>query len=364
MGLSGRISQGMQGSLDEILKRDLLLAAQAIAEEQRQIENERAVGDRFESGRRFDVQQAGEQADRAENARRLDATLARQAAQDDIAATGRRQEANERGLVDMAASAVEQGTVDPNDPEGRRQLGTLLMRAGDRSGLELATQPPPETPEQKEAREFGEWKKRADYQEGQMRNRPARPARTELTPGQAFSATRQLRNDFVRETQAAREVQNQFRLMQSAIDAARKGDMAAGSQGVLVTFQKILDPTSVVRESEYARSASGQALLSRIEGAAQKLAQGGAGIPVRELESFVALAGQFAQNQAAAASETKAQIDAIAEEYSINPANITREYGGGPAATPAGGAQRKPIPGIPGAEAESTDGGKTWRRVK
>lgn len=35
-----------------------------------------------------------------------------------------------------------------------------------------------------------------------------------------------------------------------------------------------------------------------------------------------------------------------------------------PAQAPAEGTMQKPIPGIPGAIAESTDGGKTWRRVK
>jgi hypothetical protein len=183
---------------------------------------------------------------------------------------------------------------------------------------------------QADEREFGQWKRQQDYNEGQIRSRPARPVREALTPGQAFNATRSLRNDFVRETSAAREVQNQFRLMQSALEAARRGDMAAGSQGVLVTFQKILDPTSVVRESEYARSASGQSLLSRIEGAAQKLAQGGAGVPVQELEAFVKMAEQFARNQATAAKETQAQINAIAQEYDIDPAHITREYGAEP----------------------------------
>ena len=39
----------------------------------------------------------------------------------------------------------------------------------------------------------------------------------------------------------------------------------AASQAVLVTFQKILDPTSVVRESEYARTFDGQAILDRMQ---------------------------------------------------------------------------------------------------
>src|SRR3990167_5308599 len=94
----------------------------------------------------------------------------------------------------------------------------------------------------------------------------APPAAPELTPNARLEATLKLRDRFVRETQAAQLVQTQYEQMQSAIEAVKQGAAAAGSQGVLVTFQKILDPTSVVRESEYARSSAGLSLLGRMEG--------------------------------------------------------------------------------------------------
>jgi hypothetical protein len=153
------------------------------------------------------------------------------------------------------------------------------------------------------------------------------PTDRKLTPNVGLESTLKLRDRFVRETQAANTVTQQLALMKSSLKAAEAGNMAAGSQGVLVTFQKILDPTSVVRESEYARSASGQALLSRIEGAADKLVKGGAGVPVSELKQFVSLAEQFARDQAASAGETKRQIDAIAGEYGLKSENITRDIG-------------------------------------
>jgi hypothetical protein len=156
-----------------------------------------------------------------------------------------------------------------------------------------------------------------------------KPAR-EVTPTAALEGTLKLRDRFVRETSAAQIVNTQLQLMKSSLTAAEQGNMAAGSQGVLVTFQKILDPTSVVRESEYARSASGQALLSRIEGAYDRLSKGGAGVPVSELKQFVTLAEQFARNQAESAKATKQQIDAIATEYGLKPENITRDFGPAP----------------------------------
>jgi hypothetical protein len=165
-----------------------------------------------------------------------------------------------------------------------------------------------------------------------------------LTPNARLDGTLRLRDRFIKETQAAQTVNTQLRLMKSSLEAVRSGAAAPGSQGVLVTFQKILDPTSVVRESEYARSASGLSLISRMEGAWDKITKGGAGVPVHDLEQFVTLAEQFVRNQAQAAEMTKQQIESIAKESGLNPANITRELdlpgGGAEAAGPKVGERR------------------------
>jgi hypothetical protein len=147
--------------------------------------------------------------------------------------------------------------------------------------------------------------------------------RNSMTAGQEFNA---LRRQFVTETTAARTTAQQYQLMQAAMEAAKRGDLAAGAQGVLVTFQKLLDPVSVVRESEYARSGSGQALISRIEGAMQRLAKGGAGVPIDELQKFVSLGEQFAKAQAKFAQQSKTEIDAFARKSGLDPAFITRDY--------------------------------------
>ena len=48
---------------------------------------------------------------------------------------------------------------------------------------------------------------------------------------------------------------------------------------LFVTFQKMLDKDSVVRESEYARSGAGQSLKNQLAGFFEKKAVGGAGGP-------------------------------------------------------------------------------------
>lgn len=152
-----------------------------------------------------------------------------------------------------------------------------------------------------------------------------------VTPTAGLDATLRLRDRFVRETAAAQTVKTQYELMKSSMEAVRNGGAAPGSQGILVTFQKILDPTSVVRESEYARSASGLSLQNRLEGQWMKIQEGGAGVDPNELQKFVDLAGEWVKNQERTANLTKQQIDSIAREYKLDPDNITRDMGDGSA---------------------------------
>ena len=133
-------------------------------------------------------------------------------------------------------------------------------------------------------------------------------------------------------TEVRRSVDRQVRVMNSGLAAAARGDLAAGSQAVLVTFQKILDPTSVVRESEYARSASGQALLARAEGALEQLQKGGAGVPLAELTKFANLAKEIARATNEYENTVRSRLTKQAERYKIDPVLI---FGEAPAEAPA-----------------------------
>lgn len=146
-----------------------------------------------------------------------------------------------------------------------------------------------------------------------------------VTPNEALSATMRLRKDFETETKSAQQAVLQFEQMKSSLDAVKSGKSPAGSQGVLVTFQKLLDPLSVVRESEYARSAEGLGILSQLQGKFDQIKNGGAGVPTKDLEDFVSVAKQFADNQRKYAQTSKDQIDKIATSYGLDPSHITRD---------------------------------------
>jgi hypothetical protein len=97
-----------------------------------------------------------------------------------------------------------------------------------------------------------------------------------------------------------------------------KFNLNAPSQAMLVTFQKLLDPTSVVRESEYARSGEGSSLRNRIEGAYDKLNRGGAGVTVEDLYQFYTLSQDLLNNYKSDQLDTIRRTRTQAGEWDLN----------------------------------------------
>lgn len=169
-----------------------------------------------------------------------------------------------------------------------------------------------------------------------------------LSPAMESNILNRITTQWAAAKKPAEELNRQAGLMKVGMDAARRGDLQAGAQTVLVTFQKILDPTSVVRESEYDRSAAGQSLINRVKGAAERLTSGGAGVPLAELEKFYALAQEAVKTQTGAyLRSTKERVGRTADRYKI-PRDIVFEdvdvTTGPPAAAqaPAGGGAALP----------------------
>ena len=165
----------------------------------------------------------------------------------------------------------------------------------------------------------------------------------ELSPTAESNIINRLSGQYIKASGSAGEVSRQVKLMDAGLEAARRGDMAAGSQAVLVTFQKILDPESVVRESEYMRSAAGQSLLNRIEGAFDKLTKGGAGVPLSELEKYAKLAREAAAAQSSGLGALRDRIGKTADRYNIPRELVMDELSGGGNAG-AGAAPGAPAP--------------------
>ena len=127
----------------------------------------------------------------------------------------------------------------------------------------------------------------------------------------------------------ANEIKRQFDNVTNTYNAYKSGRLRANAadQAMITTLNKILDPTSVVRESEFARTSAGQSLLARLEGYSQKIAKGGGGLTDAEREDlYIAMQEMYNANQEEANAYIQSYTD-LAKRYNINPEDIMpRQY--------------------------------------
>ncbi|MCP4262826.1 MAG: hypothetical protein GY774_35755 [Planctomycetes bacterium] len=121
------------------------------------------------------------------------------------------------------------------------------------------------------------------------------------TTAQAVKAATTTRKDF----EALQEVKQftEFRLRNDVMKAAmaeaekiatlKRGNHVAVDQAIITTFNKMTDPDSVVRESEYLRTASDLALWHRVKGKIEKWKMGGAGLTISDRRALSNMAEKF-----------------------------------------------------------------------
>lgn len=96
-----------------------------------------------------------------------------------------------------------------------------------------------------------------------------------------------------------------------------------GDQALITLYNKILDPLSVVRESEYARTPEGQALMNRMAGFIQKVQAGGSGLTDSD-RIEVARAAKVLINNAGSLYNTKiSDYEGLAGSYGVDPSLVT-----------------------------------------
>ena len=113
--------------------------------------------------------------------------------------------------------------------------------------------------------------------------------------------------------------------MEEAIKESKtKGvkSMVAVDQALITMFNKMMDPTSVVRESEYARTSTDIAYLNSIQGKAQKILSGGAGLTTVEREALYNMSQRFFSASKRSYSKRATEYKALSSQYGLDPNNV------------------------------------------
>lgn len=158
-----------------------------------------------------------------------------------------------------------------------------------------------------------------------------------IDPAKAFDQEEKLRKEFQLRSKVYGELGTTFSNIQSSANAKTgPGDIA-----LITGFMKMLDPGSVVRETEFATARDTAGLYTRLENSLKK-AESGQFLQPNQREEFVNLARQYLNSAQKKAGDDKKALGVVVKNYKLNPENVF-----GPEITGGGGrgAVNPPVPG-------------------
>ena len=160
-----------------------------------------------------------------------------------------------------------------------------------------------------------------------------------VDPAKAFDYEEKLRKEFQARTKVYSELGTTYQNIKSSSEAKNgPGDIA-----LITGFQKMLDPGSVVRETEFATGRDTAGLYQRLLNESQKLQSGQLfALDSKQRQEYVNLAKQYLESAQKKAGEDKKALGVVVKNYKLNPENVF-----GPEVTGGGGrgAVNPPVPG-------------------
>ena len=121
-------------------------------------------------------------------------------------------------------------------------------------------------------------------------------------------------------------VRTKISAMESAYkEAQTTKNFVAADQAMITLFNKMTDPQSVVRESEYARTGVSMPLINAIKGKASKIRSGGAGLTSSERDAIMKMANLFNASYKQIYGERVKEYRGYAQMQGLDPNMIAKE---------------------------------------
>lgn len=141
-----------------------------------------------------------------------------------------------------------------------------------------------------------------------------------LSPKESMEVAYKYGQDFAESdtVKVYREVVKQADNARIGLDRSKAGDRVTGDQMILVSLQRLLDPNSVVRTSEYARTAEGVALIDILKVWEEKILAGGAGVPIENLEDAVISIERMEKGYEDSYKSAYDRLDKIGDKYGLD----------------------------------------------
>lgn len=139
------------------------------------------------------------------------------------------------------------------------------------------------------------------------------------SPEKIFNFENTLRDEFTNTTKNFRTVQDAYSKIKKTTSTG------AGDMSMLYSYIKLLDPDSVVRESEFATAAASGSLGERIQGAYKSIAEGGR-LPESLRNEFLAEAKNIYKGQKDGYDRSIKTYKGLANRNKLNPENVVTDY--------------------------------------
>ena len=164
-----------------------------------------------------------------------------------------------------------------------------------------------------------------------------------IDPEKKFAQEEKIRKEWQVRSKMYGELQGTFSTLKASADSANgPGDIA-----LITGFMKMLDPGSVVRETEFATARDTAGLFMQLQNRLQK-AQNGQLLSPEQRKEYVALSQKYLDAAQTRAAQERKDLGIVVKNYNLNPQNV---FGAETAPT-----QPAALP------ASATVGGKTYSR--
>jgi hypothetical protein len=160
-------------------------------------------------------------------------------------------------------------------------------------------------------------------------------------PEKTFAQEEKIRKEWQGRSKMYSELQGTFNTLQASASSANgPGDIA-----LITGFMKMLDPGSVVRETEFATARDTAGLFTQLQNRLEK-AQNGQLLSPKQRQEYVALSQKYLDSAQKKANQEKKDLGIVVKNYRLNPENVF------------GAEQAPPLP-LP---TSATVGGKSYQR--
>ena len=138
-----------------------------------------------------------------------------------------------------------------------------------------------------------------------------------LPPEEAAKVEQGLRGEVAKESGEYKVIRDSFKKLEQAV----KNPSPAGDISLLFSYMKMLDPKSVVRESEYATAQNAAGVPERIRQQWNKALEGET-LTTSQRKDFSKSAKSIFREQAKTYKDTTKQFKDLADRYKVNPKNV------------------------------------------